>query len=288
MSTTPATRQMVTEHAIRVAQTLSPAMKDAMLRVDRNFLPDRRVKVGTTVALMRRELMGHVVRTAPAGDGQYVQVDNDYDEGNAGYGHLLTELGEAVLQVLVRGPEVALKRAIAADEQASLPIEAENAELPVEPQVQYDVALHKRLVLVSHHEYRVFDGNLYRVDATTTTGQKLVLLSTVAEMTELSKAGLIEEKRSLVARSLVAQRMVWLRLTDKGTALLLAWDKEHGRSRPMPYVAELPPRATLLAPPTKDTVRRYPAYYISGPGRLLAEQVLCEHDYRLTDSCPCC
>ncbi len=39
---------------------------------------------------------------------------------------------------------------------------------------------------------------------------------------------------------------------------------------------------------TAADVRRYPAYYISGPGRPAAEATQCEHGYRLTDSCPCC
>lgn len=40
--------------------------------------------------------------------------------------------------------------------------------------------------------------------------------------------------------------------------------------------------------PTAADVRRYPAYYISGPGRPAAEATQCGHGYRLTDSCPCC
>jgi hypothetical protein len=40
--------------------------------------------------------------------------------------------------------------------------------------------------------------------------------------------------------------------------------------------------------PTVDDVRAHPAYWISGPGRLVAERTRCPHDYHLTDSCPCC
>lgn len=40
--------------------------------------------------------------------------------------------------------------------------------------------------------------------------------------------------------------------------------------------------------PTLADVTANPTYWISGPGRLVAEQTRCPHNYRLTDSCPGC
>lgn len=39
---------------------------------------------------------------------------------------------------------------------------------------------------------------------------------------------------------------------------------------------------------TRADVKRYPAYYISGPGRNAASASDCGHGYWLTDSCPMC
>lgn len=52
--------------------------------------------------------------------------------------------------------------------------------------------------------------------------------------------------------------------------------------------APTPPAHILAAPPTAQTVRAYPGYYICGPGRAVAEATDCSHGYRLTDSCPAC
>jgi hypothetical protein len=39
---------------------------------------------------------------------------------------------------------------------------------------------------------------------------------------------------------------------------------------------------------TYADVKAYPHYYISGEGREAADASLCEHDYRLTSTCPGC
>lgn len=121
MNTSSVASPMVTEHAIRLVQKLSPAMTQAMLKVDRNLLAARRAPVGTIVALMRRELMGPELLVIVAPEGNEF-VEFDYVTGPGRHipgrhivaGHLLTELGLAVVQVLTRGPEEALKRALAA------------------------------------------------------------------------------------------------------------------------------------------------------------------------------
>ncbi|GAA2046721.1 hypothetical protein [Nocardiopsis rhodophaea] len=76
-----------------------------------------------------------------------------------------------------------------------------------------------------------------------------------------------------------------LYLTPSGRALL---DDHHPARYPHfnwatdPYPDPAPTRIT------KADVDRYPAYYICGPGRELADNTDCPHGYRLTDSCPCC
>ncbi|GAA1281233.1 hypothetical protein [Saccharothrix xinjiangensis] len=55
----------------------------------------------------------------------------------------------------------------------------------------------------------------------------------------------------------------------------------------------IPSAAVLRQPLTKNTVRRYPHYFLAGglvpgPGYQRARQTLCPHQYYLTDSCPNC
>lgn len=51
---------------------------------------------------------------------------------------------------------------------------------------------------------------------------------------------------------------------------------------PAPARPKKPGRVTV-----RD-VKRYPWYYIAGPGRDAADRSHCDHHYRLTDSCPIC
>lgn len=39
---------------------------------------------------------------------------------------------------------------------------------------------------------------------------------------------------------------------------------------------------------TPTDIKRFPDYYIAGPGRAAAGRSYCEHRYRLTASCPLC
>lgn len=50
----------------------------------------------------------------------------------------------------------------------------------------------------------------------------------------------------------------------------------------------IPPASVLCRPPTVDDIRRWPDYFISGPGREVAGQTRCRHDYLLTSTCPGC
>jgi hypothetical protein len=55
----------------------------------------------------------------------------------------------------------------------------------------------------------------------------------------------------------------------------------------------VPPVIALRTLPDRDTVRTWPDFYISGPGRAVAELTDCgpvdsPHGYNLTDSCPLC
>jgi hypothetical protein len=53
-------------------------------------------------------------------------------------------------------------------------------------------------------------------------------------------------------------------------------------------------RSTVPAHPkgpgevTLADIKRYPRYYIAGPGRAAADRSYCEHRYLLTASCPLC
>jgi hypothetical protein len=50
----------------------------------------------------------------------------------------------------------------------------------------------------------------------------------------------------------------------------------------------IPPANVLCRPPTVDDVRRWPEFFIAGPGREVASRTECRHDYLLTSSCPGC
>lgn len=89
-------------------------------------------------------------------------------------------------------------------------------------------------------------------------------------------------------------------LTDLGMKALMIWDGAYTRNDfpqvPVanvgtfvnPLAQGIPPREVIVQRPTKEVVRRFPEYYLQGPGRYIARDVMCEHDYQLTDSCPCC
>lgn len=51
-----------------------------------------------------------------------------------------------------------------------------------------------------------------------------------------------------------------------------------------------PPRPKKPGEVTPRDARLYPGYYLAvdGPGRRAAQASKCEHDYYITDSCPCC
>lgn len=114
-------------------------------------------------------------------------------------------------------------------------------------------------------------------------------------LVELQRAGWIE----LRAKAIAALPATF-GLTDAGARALMVWDGAYTRNdfpeKPIravgsvvnPLAVGVPPREVIVAMPTKRVVRKYSDYYIFGPGRLFAQRVSCEHDYRLTDSCPCC
>lgn len=94
---------------------------------------------------------------------------------------------------------------------------------------------------------------------------------------------------ALVVTGLARRTPAGVYLTPRGRELLPADHKAAGRVSPLvfdwgrdPYPAPAP------EVPTVADVRAYPAYYILGPGRELAETVPCPHGYFLTDSCPGC
>ena len=49
-----------------------------------------------------------------------------------------------------------------------------------------------------------------------------------------------------------------------------------------------PPADVLARTITPADVKKWPYYFINGPGRAVAEQTDCDHGYQLTDSCPNC
>lgn len=49
-----------------------------------------------------------------------------------------------------------------------------------------------------------------------------------------------------------------------------------------------PPADIATADPTAQTVILFPDYYLHGPGQTFARATLCDHGYRLTDTCPGC
>lgn len=59
-------------------------------------------------------------------------------------------------------------------------------------------------------------------------------------------------------------------------------------SRVFKLQAVFPPQNVLDRDPTVEDVSAYPWYFIVGPGRVVASRTLCDHNYYLTDSCPCC
>lgn len=113
-------------------------------------------------------------------------------------------------------------------------------------------------------------------------------------LTNLADLGWIESR----VRSGNPNGPAKVRLTEAGMRCLMTWDGAHGRwdlpsiaasSDPQhDRLALIPPEQIINALPTKEVVRVHPNYYIAGPGRVIADRVLCEHDYHLTDSCPCC
>lgn len=113
-------------------------------------------------------------------------------------------------------------------------------------------------------------------------------------LTDLADLGWIESR----VRSGNPHGPAKVRLTEAGMRCLMTWDGAHERWD-LPSIAAcidpqhqllalIPPEQVINALPTKEVVRVHPDYYLAGPGRVIADRVLCEHDYHLTDSCPCC
>lgn len=113
-------------------------------------------------------------------------------------------------------------------------------------------------------------------------------------LTDLLRMGWIESK----PRRQNPNGPAPVRLTEAGMRCLMTWDGAYGRldlpdvesyTEPQHHrLASIPPENVINALPTKETVKQYPDYYIPGPGRVVADRVLCDHGYHLTDSCPCC
>lgn len=69
-----------------------------------------------------------------------------------------------------------------------------------------------------------------------------------------------------------------------------AWDDAHMRDKFAEHLAIAKPFADVLEKdaPTAIDVHAWPEFFITGPGRAIASQTPCPHEYRLTDSCPGC
>lgn len=69
-----------------------------------------------------------------------------------------------------------------------------------------------------------------------------------------------------------------------------AYDESQLRNLYADHLAIPKPFADVLEKdaPTAIDVHAWPDFFISGPGRAIASQTACPHDYRLTDSCPGC
>lgn len=63
--------------------------------------------------------------------------------------------------------------------------------------------------------------------------------------------------------------------------------EEQGQPTPA-QLRDVPPANVLARRITPSDVAAYPAYFLYGPGLVLAETTDCPHGYRLTDSCPGC
>lgn len=71
---------------------------------------------------------------------------------------------------------------------------------------------------------------------------------------------------------------------------IAGWDDAQVRDLYAQHLAIPRPPAEVLAKdaPTVADVRRWPDFFISGPGRRVASATECPHAYYLTDSCPGC
>lgn len=69
-----------------------------------------------------------------------------------------------------------------------------------------------------------------------------------------------------------------------------AWDDAQLRDLYADHLTIPTPPAEVLAKdaPTVADVRRWPDFFISGPGRAVAQVTECAHAYKLTSSCPGC
>ncbi|WP_218007368.1 hypothetical protein, partial [Nocardia otitidiscaviarum] len=71
---------------------------------------------------------------------------------------------------------------------------------------------------------------------------------------------------------------------------ITGWDAAQIRDQYARHLTIPRPPGDVLAKeaPTVADVRDWPEFFISGPGRAVASATPCQHDYRLTDSCPGC
>jgi hypothetical protein len=156
------------------------------------------------------------------------------------------------------------------------------------------VELHLVLARVANHQYgkTVASGRLHRHEVRPQRAVTQVVAEELSAVHRFMGLGWVRQRPG----------SIWagLSLTDLGMKALMVWDGAYTRNDfPQVAVANVgtfvnplaegvPPREVLVASPTQEVVRRYPEYYLQGPGRYFAQQVDCEHGYRLTDSCPCC
>jgi hypothetical protein len=92
------------------------------------------------------------------------------------------------------------------------------------------------------------------------------------------------EKVFRFGRDLVAVRCVACHIP-----LGFARDENGAQEMYVKHTSIPAPSATVLGRKlTPGIVKRYSKYFINGPGIQIASRTYCDHEYKLTDSCPCC
>jgi hypothetical protein len=269
-----------------IAKDLTPAMREVMRHGQRyedlSYVPAALLGIGSNTfkALATRELL----RPITVHNGMRVYPLTDLGAEVTGY--LREEMKVARDGVSEQGPE----------EPAVCPgVKATQTPVEVLPLVadmpRRTVELHLALARVADRQYRESGtaGPMWRRDVHTALPP-----AEVAMVNQFVGLGWVERHNTVIVPGAT------MRLTDLGMKALMVWDGAYARNDfpqvPVanvgtfanPLAEGVPPREVLVAMPTKAVVQKYSEYYLLGPGRYFADQVNCEHDYRLIDSCPCC